>query len=158
MLSVQAAAVPSSAASAADTSRCTEDVDVNGDNVDADYKTQHHSAAQRRHFPVRYPRASEECARDRPRTSRTPAGRSTATCASTWRSAAACAPNQAVVEFRNNQIAKATITGQPAEFEQKRKRHRTTWRAATRGEIVYEVAPGTVRLANDAWLTHGGND
>jgi lipopolysaccharide export system protein LptA len=25
-------------------------------------------------------------------------------------------------------------------------------------EIVYDVTAGTVRLANDAWLTYGGND
>jgi lipopolysaccharide transport protein LptA len=62
--------------------------------------------------------------------------------------------NQAVVEFRNNQIAKVTITGTPAEFEQRQAE--STMRARGHaGEIVYDVGPGTVRLANDAWLKYG---
>jgi lipopolysaccharide transport protein LptA len=60
----------------------------------------------------------------------------------------------AVVEFRDNHIARATITGKPAQFEQKR----TDSNQVARGhadEIVYDVAAGTVRLTSDAWLSNG---
>jgi lipopolysaccharide transport protein LptA len=63
----------------------------------------------------------------------------------------------AVVEFQNNQIAKATITGSPAEFEQ----HQTGTDQMARGragEIVYDVGPGTVQLAKDAWLKYGATE
>jgi len=65
--------------------------------------------------------------------------------------------DQAVVEFRNKYISKATITGNPAEFEQKR----TDTPEMARGhahEIVYNVTDGTVRLSNDAWLSDGHNE
>jgi lipopolysaccharide transport protein LptA len=65
--------------------------------------------------------------------------------------------DQAVVEFRNKYISKATITGNPAEFEQKR----TDTAEIARGhahEIVYNVTDGTVRLSNDAWLSDGHNE
>jgi lipopolysaccharide transport protein LptA len=65
--------------------------------------------------------------------------------------------DQAVVEFRNKYISKATITGNPAEFEQKR----TDTAEVARGhahEIVYNVVDGTVRLSNDAWLSDGHNE
>lgn len=62
--------------------------------------------------------------------------------------------NQAVVDFRNNQISKVTITGAPAEFEQRQTEATMTARGHA-GEIVYDVGPGTVRLANDAWLKYG---
>ena len=77
--------------------------------------------------------------------------------------------DQAVVEFRNKYISKATITGNPAEFEQKR----TDTPEVARGhahEIVYNVTDGTVRLSNDAsrddpcgkrcdaWLSDGHNE
>ena len=64
--------------------------------------------------------------------------------------------DQAVVEFRDNHIARATITGKPAEFEQKR----ANSDAVARGhadEILYDVGDGTVRLAGDAWLCDGQN-
>jgi lipopolysaccharide export system protein LptA len=61
---------------------------------------------------------------------------------------------QAVVEFQNNQISKATITGTPAEFEQRQVQSDLMARGHA-GEIVYDVGPGTVRLANDAWLKYG---
>jgi lipopolysaccharide transport protein LptA len=64
--------------------------------------------------------------------------------------------NEAEVEFRDNQISKLNITGTPAEFEQKRKDD-----AMARGhaqEIEYDVTGGTVRLANNAWLTDGRID
>ena len=65
--------------------------------------------------------------------------------------------DQAVVEFRNKYISKATITGSPAEFEQKR----TDTAEVARGhahEIVYNVNDGTVRLSDDAWLSDGHNE
>lgn len=65
--------------------------------------------------------------------------------------------DQAVVEFKDNRIARATVTGKPAEFEQ--------WRAESqqlaRGhadQIVYDVNDGTVRLTSDAWLSDGQNE
>jgi lipopolysaccharide transport protein LptA len=64
--------------------------------------------------------------------------------------------DQAIVEFRNKYISKATITGNPAEFEQKR----TDTDEIARGhahQIVYDVNDGTVRLSQDAWLSDGHN-
>lgn len=61
---------------------------------------------------------------------------------------------QAVVDFQNNQISKATITGQPAEFEQRQAQSGQMARGHA-GEITYEVVAGTVRFANDAWLKYG---
>jgi lipopolysaccharide transport protein LptA len=67
--------------------------------------------------------------------------------------------DQAIVEVRDNRIARATVTGKPAEFEQQR----ADAMGVTRGhadEIVYDVDQGTVRLTNDAWvsLAGGSND
>jgi lipopolysaccharide transport protein LptA len=67
--------------------------------------------------------------------------------------------DQAVVEVRDNRIARATVTGNPAEFEQQR----ADAMGVTRGhadQIVYDVKEGTVRLTNDAWvsLAGGSND
>ena len=62
--------------------------------------------------------------------------------------------DQAVVEFKDNRIARATITGKPAEFEQKRADSGQPARGHA-DEIVYDVSNGTVRLSNDAWLTNG---
>jgi lipopolysaccharide transport protein LptA len=62
--------------------------------------------------------------------------------------------DEAVVEFKDNYIARATITGKPAEFEQKR----TDSDQVARGhadEIVYDVTGGTVRLTSNAWLSSG---
>jgi lipopolysaccharide transport protein LptA len=64
--------------------------------------------------------------------------------------------DQAVVEFRNKYISKATITGSPAEFEQKRTDTDETARGHAH-EIVYNVNDGTIRLSNDAWLSDGHN-
>jgi lipopolysaccharide transport protein LptA len=62
--------------------------------------------------------------------------------------------DQAVVEFRDNHIARAVITGKPAQFEQKR----ANSEAVARGhadEILYDVNDGTVRLTAEAWLSDG---
>src|SRR5215831_1028211 len=65
--------------------------------------------------------------------------------------------DQATVEFRDNRIARATITGKPAEFEQQRAESAQMARGHA-GEIVYDVSDGTVRLENDAWLSDGQNE
>jgi lipopolysaccharide transport protein LptA len=65
--------------------------------------------------------------------------------------------DQATVEFRDNHIARATITGKPAEFEQKRSDSEQLARGHA-GEIVYDVSEGTVRLSEEAWLTDGQNE
>jgi lipopolysaccharide transport protein LptA len=65
--------------------------------------------------------------------------------------------DQAVVEFKDNHIARATITGKPAEFEQKR----ANSDAVARGhadEILYDLNDGTVKLTDDAWLSDGQNE
>jgi lipopolysaccharide transport protein LptA len=62
----------------------------------------------------------------------------------------------AIVEFRNNYISKATVTGNPAEFEQKRTDTDEVARGHAR-EIEYNVSDGTVRLSNDAWIWDGHN-
>ncbi len=62
--------------------------------------------------------------------------------------------DQAVVEFKDNRIARATVTGKPAEFEQKRADSDQLARGHA-DEIVYDVSDGTVRLIDDAWLTDG---
>ena len=65
--------------------------------------------------------------------------------------------DQAAIEFRDNRIARATITGKPAEFEQKRTDSDQLARGHA-GEIVYDLNDGTVRLTNEAWLTDGQNE
>jgi lipopolysaccharide transport protein LptA len=65
--------------------------------------------------------------------------------------------DQAVVEFKDNRIARATITGKPAEFEQQRPDSQQMAHGHAE-EIVYDVTEGTVRLSNDAWLTDGQNE
>jgi lipopolysaccharide transport protein LptA len=62
--------------------------------------------------------------------------------------------DQATVDFRNNRIARATITGKPAEFEQKRADSEQMARGHA-DEIVYDLTDGTVRLTDEAWLTDG---
>lgn len=65
--------------------------------------------------------------------------------------------DEAVVEFKDNYIARATITGKPAEFEQKR----TDSDQMARGhadQIVYDVNAGTVHLTTNAWLSNGQNE
>ena len=65
--------------------------------------------------------------------------------------------DQAVVEFRDNHIMRATATGKPAEFEQPRGDSQQLARGHA-DEIVYDVYEGTVRLSNDAWLSDGTNE
>jgi lipopolysaccharide export system protein LptA len=65
--------------------------------------------------------------------------------------------DQAVVEFRDNHLVKATVIGKPAEFEQKRADSDQIAHGRA-DEIVYDVNEGTVRLSNDAWLSDGQNE
>jgi lipopolysaccharide transport protein LptA len=64
--------------------------------------------------------------------------------------------DEAVVEFKDNHIARATINGKPAEFEQQRANSQTARGHAD--EIVYDVSDGTVRLSKDTWLSDGQNE
>jgi lipopolysaccharide transport protein LptA len=64
---------------------------------------------------------------------------------------------RAIVEFTDNQIARATITGAPAEFEQQSADSNAMARGRA-GSIEYAVIDGTVRLSQDAWLTDGRNE
>jgi lipopolysaccharide transport protein LptA len=65
--------------------------------------------------------------------------------------------DQAVLEFRDSQIVKATITGKPAQFEQQRPTSDLMARGHA-GEIIYEPVAGVVRLSDDAWLSDGHNE
>ena len=65
--------------------------------------------------------------------------------------------DQAVVEFRDNRILRATATGKPAQFEQVRADSQQLARGHA-NQIVYDVTEGTVRLSDDAWLSDGINE
>ena len=65
--------------------------------------------------------------------------------------------DQATVEFRDNRIAGATITGNPAEFEQQRAGDLGTEKGHA-DQIVYDVSQGTVLLTKDAWISDGHNE
>lgn len=64
---------------------------------------------------------------------------------------------QAVVSFVDNAIARADITGAPAEFEQPLKSAAAVARGRA-GSIHYDVGAGTVRLTRDAWLSDGSSE
>jgi lipopolysaccharide transport protein LptA len=62
----------------------------------------------------------------------------------------------ATVEVRNDRIARATVSGNPAQFEQQRGAL-----GIARGhadQIIYDVGGGTVSLVKDAWLSYGRNN
>jgi lipopolysaccharide export system protein LptA len=65
--------------------------------------------------------------------------------------------DSAVVEFRDNLISKATVVGKPADFEQKREGSTQIARGHA-DQIIYDVAEGTVRLTDNAWLSDGQNE
>jgi lipopolysaccharide transport protein LptA len=65
--------------------------------------------------------------------------------------------DQAVIDFKDSQILKATVTGKPAEFEQQRSGSDQVARGHA-NQIVYEPGAGIVRLSNDAWITDGKNE
>ena len=64
--------------------------------------------------------------------------------------------DKAVISFRDNLITQATITGSPAQFEQKRDDGSTSRGRA--GTIDYLASAGTVTLSNEAWLTTDGKN
>jgi lipopolysaccharide transport protein LptA len=64
---------------------------------------------------------------------------------------------QATVEFRDNQIAAATVTGSPAQFEQRREGD-LGMEEGHADQIVYDVSHGTVLLTKDAWISDGHNE
>jgi lipopolysaccharide transport protein LptA len=63
--------------------------------------------------------------------------------------------DKAVISFRDRLITQATITGSPAQFEQKRDDGSISRGRA--GTIDYQTASGTVSLSNEAWLSDGKN-
>ncbi len=65
--------------------------------------------------------------------------------------------DDAQVTFVNNQIASAVITGSPSSFEQKLQDSDNIARGRA-GRIEYDFTDGTVRLAEDAYLTDGRSD
>jgi lipopolysaccharide transport protein LptA len=65
--------------------------------------------------------------------------------------------NEAVVSFRNNTIARASIKGSPAEFEQQLREKAQVARGKA-DSIEYDVKAATVRLTGNAWLTDGRNE
>ena len=63
---------------------------------------------------------------------------------------------EAVVNFIADQLARATVRGKPAEFEQQMK---TCGKARGRaGSLVYETRGGTVTLKENAWLSDGRSE
>jgi len=65
--------------------------------------------------------------------------------------------DQATVEVRDNRIVRATVIGNPAEFEQQRADNLGLAKGHA-DQIVYDVDGGTVLLTNDAWLSDGRNE
>lgn len=64
---------------------------------------------------------------------------------------------QANVEFRRQRITRATILGDPAEFEQQRQG--SSDRAHGHSDsIVYDLLGGIVTLTGNAWLSEGPNE
>jgi len=63
----------------------------------------------------------------------------------------------AVLDFKDSQIVKATITGKPAEFEQQRSASDQMARGHA-GQIIYQPIEGVVRLSDNAWLSDGRNE
>jgi lipopolysaccharide transport protein LptA len=61
--------------------------------------------------------------------------------------------DEVVVEFKDNQLKRATATGSTAEFEQRRADSDVIIRGHA-DEIVYEGDPGTIRLS-DAYINDG---
>jgi lipopolysaccharide transport protein LptA len=64
--------------------------------------------------------------------------------------------DKAIVSFRDNVISQASITGKPAQFEQKR--DDGTMSRGHANTINYEISTGTVSFETDAWLAFGQNE
>lgn len=65
------------------------------------------------------------------------------------------ASDTARVRFADGEIADATVTGEPANFEQRRGEQLSRGRA---NRIDYDLRRGTVEFAGDAWLSDGRNE
>jgi lipopolysaccharide transport protein LptA len=65
--------------------------------------------------------------------------------------------DRADVTFAKNQIARAVINGAPADFEQTLAEPPQTARGHA-NVIEYDVDQGTIRLAENAWLSDGENE
>jgi lipopolysaccharide transport protein LptA len=65
--------------------------------------------------------------------------------------------DEAAVTFADNQIARAQITGSPAEFEQKLENSDDIAHGRARS-IEYDFTTATIRMLQDAYLTDGHND
>lgn len=65
--------------------------------------------------------------------------------------------DQATVQFRDNRITGATITGSPAQFEQQRA-DGLGMEKGHADQIVYNVSQGTVLLTDDAWISDGRSE
>lgn len=65
--------------------------------------------------------------------------------------------DRADVTFAKNQIARAVINGAPASFEQTLDQPPQTARGRA-NTIEYDVANGTVRLTQNAWLSDGSSE
>lgn len=65
------------------------------------------------------------------------------------------ASESARVRFSGGQIQSASVTGAPANFEQKRDQQLAQGRAR---RIDYDLGRGTVELAGEAWLSDGRNE
>ena len=63
---------------------------------------------------------------------------------------------EAVVNFIADQLARATVRGKPAEFEQQLQTGGTARGRA--GSLVYETRGGTVTLKENAWLSDGRSE
>ena len=65
--------------------------------------------------------------------------------------------DQATLEVRGNRIVRATVIGNPAEFEQQRA-DSLGMEKGHADQIVYDVGEGTVLLTNDAWISDGHDE
>jgi lipopolysaccharide transport protein LptA len=65
--------------------------------------------------------------------------------------------SEARVQFRNNAIVRASIKGDPAQFEQRLRENAQVARGRA-SSIEYNVRESTVRLSGDAWLSDGQNE
>lgn len=63
----------------------------------------------------------------------------------------------ATINFSGNRVARATITGSPAQFEQRVENLPQPARGRA-GNIEYNLQTGTVRLMQDAWLSDGRSE
>ena len=61
----------------------------------------------------------------------------------------------ATIQFKNNTLDTAVITGAPATFEQKRDKGTAKGRA---GRIDYDFTSQTIKLSEQAWLAYGDGE